>query len=108
MVVQTQRGHDARRKVLDKNVGVSKQSVEQRFAGCSLQVERYALLVRIQICEQQAAFLVRLVVGEGRQAAGRVALRSLDLDDLSAEIGKEFGAVGAGDMLREVEYADAL
>ena len=51
---------------------------------------------------------MRLVVGEGRQAAGRVALRSLDLDDLSAEIGKEFGAVGAGDMLREVEYADAL
>ena len=47
---------------------------------------------------------MRLIAGKWRQAAGRVALRSLDLDDLSAEIGKEFGAVGAGDMLREVEY----
>ena len=82
--------------------------MEQRFAGCSLQVERYAFLVSIQVCEQHAAFLVRLIAGEWRKAAGRVTLRSLDLNDVSAEIGKEFGAVGAGDMLREVEYADAL
>ena len=52
--------------------------------------------------------MVRLIASKWRKAAGRVTLRSLDLNDVSAEIGKEFGAVGSGDMLCEVEYSDAL
>ena len=52
--------------------------------------------------------MVRLVTGEWRQAARRVALGTLYLDDLRAEVGEQLGAVRTGDMVREVENADAL
>lgn len=34
---------------------------------------------------------------------GRVALRSLDLDDLASEISEDHGGVGPGDDAREVD-----
>ena len=52
--------------------------------------------------------MVWIVAGEGRYATGGVALKPLNLDDFRAEIGEELGAVGACDMVREVEYAYAL
>ena len=82
--------------------------MEQRPAGGRLQIERYTLLVRVQIGEQKAALMMRFVAGEGRQTARRIPLRSLDLDDLCAEVGKELRAVRAGDMVCQVKDAHAL
>src|SRR5262249_3792040 len=46
------------------------------------------------------------VLGKGRHAARHVALRRLDLDHVRTEVGKEHGAEGAGERLRQVEDAD--
>ena len=51
---------------------------------------------------------MRLVAGEGRQTAGAVSLRPLDLNYLRAEIGEELSAVGTCHKVAKVEHAHAL
>ena len=97
-----------RREILHKDVSVCQQSVEQRYAGGGFEVEIYALLVRIQICEQKTVFKMGFAVCKRRQATGGVALKPFYLDYIGSKVSEELGAVGTGDMVRQVEYSHAL
>ena len=62
------------------------------------------LLVAIEGKEEAAGTPVR----RDRWVAPEIALRGLDLDDLSSEIGEHLRAVGAGDDLAELQNPNAL
>lgn len=47
------------------------------------------------------------VIRKRAEAAGVVALRRLDLDDFSAEVREEAGAIRPGDSLREIDDTSA-
>ena len=108
VVVKTERGHDARVEILDKDIRFDQELLEEGSSGGGLQVERNALLASVQVGEQQAAFGVRLVFRERRQTAGGITAGPLDLDDVRAEVGEELGAVRARDVVGKVEDARAL
>src|SRR4051794_14218053 len=45
---------------------------------------------------------------DATQPAHRIASRRLDLDHIGAQIGKDLTGIGAGQILAEIQYADAL
>ena len=100
--------HHPRRFALDKHVRVRQQLAEDDAPALRLEVERDALLARVQVEEETALVVVWHIVRERPQPPGIVALRRLDLNDLSAEVCQELRAIRARNPLREIDDADAF
>ena len=98
---------DAGAVVFDDDVGPGGEAGDDAGGGGVFEVDDDAALVGIEVEEEGAFFGVRFVVGEGAEAAGAVAGGGLDFDGISAVVGEEFGAVGAGDVMGEVEDFEA-
>jgi hypothetical protein len=96
--------HGPGAEVLDDHVGLAQEIVEQRAAARVLQVEREALLVRVE--EEEAPAVDAGPVAQ-REAVGLAGER-LDLDDLGAQPREELRAGRAGLVLAEVDDADAV
>ena len=71
-------------------------------------IEDDAAFAGVEIEEEGARLGVGTVAGEGSGAAGLVALRRLDLDNVGPELSELFRAEGAGGPLREVEDREAV
>ena len=108
VVAEAERREAAGSFAFDEDVGVGEQFAEDDAAALRLDVKRQALLVGVEVEEEAALVGVGDVAREGAEAAGVVALRRLDLDDLRAEVGEEARGVGAGDALGEVDDAGAF
>jgi hypothetical protein len=72
----------------------------------SLEIGRETALVSIDRMEQGAVVVERLV-GDIELPAKVAADRSLDFDDVGAEIGEAHRARRPGEKLREIQYDDA-
>jgi hypothetical protein len=97
--------HPARRLVLGDHVCAPDHVEEHGLALRALEIERHALLVRVEEEEVAAvdARLLRAAVTARLAPAGL-----LDLDDVGAEPREQLRARGAGFELGEVEHADAV
>ena len=95
----------ARAEVLDEHVGTVDQPEQHVAVGGVLQVERDRPLVAVDELPPQAGSVTGIAP---RHVAQRIAaVRSLDLDDIGAEVGQVAGAVRSGDHGGEVEHPQA-
>ena len=90
--------------VLDQHAGVGDEPPQIRLALVGLEVERDGLLVAVGELPEIGVGLAR--TGPAH-AAGRIATRRLDLDDLGAEIGEVSPGSRAGHHRGELDDADA-
>ena len=93
--------------VLDQDVGFVRERPELDSVRLDIEIEYLGTLARIEIKKECTAFGMGSIVGEGTTLARRVSTRALDLDDVGAEVGEQFGAVGCGHVFGEFEYAQA-
>jgi hypothetical protein len=93
-VVDAEPMHHARTHVLHHHVGAHGQAVHDGAAVGRLQVEGDGPLAPVPAVE-------------ARQLAEGVALERFHLDDGGAHVGQHHGAVGAGDVGREIDDPDA-
>ena len=106
-VVQAQGRQYAGREVFHQRIGVGEQLQQDGAPGFRFEIEGDAALAAVEIEERQALFGVWFVVVKGRQPAGRVAAGPFNFEDVRAEIGQQFGGVGAGDVVSQVDDLDA-
>ena len=91
-------------EVLDEDVARPGQLGHQLASGLGRKIDGDAALATILLHEVRA-----VAVDDHRQPSGRVtARRRLDLDHIGAEPGEQQGAGRAGEILGEVEHADAV
>ena len=90
-----------------RTVATRHECTYQFLAAAMLQINCDALFIRIQMEEQPAFFRMRLIARKGASLSCRVAtVRPFNLDDFGAVRRQQFGAVGSGDMVREVQHGD--
>ena len=90
--------HDSRAEILQHDIGTVDEFPEDLEILLVLEVELEAALVPVPQHERR-----RLALEERRRAAHRIALGTLDLDDVGAHVGELHAAERAGEMGREVE-----
>ncbi|MNS98625.1 hypothetical protein D3C72_1329970 [compost metagenome] len=93
---------DAGAKILDQDVGLLCHLRQQGFAPRLAGIHAYAALAHV-VGDRQRAF----AVAHDADMAAPIAIRRLYLHDISALLPEDLGAVGAGDSLAEVQYAQA-
>ena len=76
-------------------------------AALFFQVNGDAALVGVQMQEQSALFWMAGIAWERANPARAVSVGRFDLDNVRAEIGQKFGAIGAGDIVGEIEDLQA-
>ena len=104
LVGQTQALHRAGAEILHQHIGLLDQAADDGLAGRGLEVDGNALLVAVDALVVTAE-VTCLVVGKvRRRAAGHVAPGRLHLDHLGALVGKQHGAEGSGQHLRQVDH----
>ena len=94
--------------ILKQNIGSGNELFEDLAARLSLKVQGNALLVRVFIEENTGCFRVHLIVQIRSVLTRNIALRSFDLDDLRAKIGKHLCAMRAGDEAAVFQHLHAV
>ena len=102
-MVEAKPRHHAGAKVFHHDVGFPSQFVDDGFGRIGLQIDRDAFLAAVECAEIGAAALP-----QWRSRADQISLRSLDLDDFSAKVGHQAGAMRAGQHRGEIQHPDAL
>ena len=95
------------REVFHDDVGLGGEGADALRAGGIGHVEDAGALVGVEVEKEAGALVVRLVAGEGTEAAEGVALGRLDLEHVGAVVGEQLGRVGTGDLTGEIEDADS-
>ena len=104
-VVQAQGRHRAGTEVLHHDIGGGQQFEKNRAAALGFQVQGDAAFVGVEMQEQAAAFRMRQATRKRGDPACRIApSRRFYLDDVGAVVGQEFGAEGARDVARQIQY----
>ena len=97
-------GH-ARTVALHHNIGPLGQPPDDRSGGVPLQIQRNAALVRVQMQKQPALFGMGNIPGKGPDPPRPVPRRRvLHLDNIRPVVRQQLDAVGAGDVVRKIEY----
>ena len=107
LVIQPQGRQHPGRKVLHQRIGIGQQFQQNGAPGFRFQVEGKAAFAGVEVQERQALVGMGVVVVKGRQPARRVAAGPFHLQHLGAEVGQQFGGVGAGDVVGKVDDFDA-
>ncbi|MDT4875913.1 hypothetical protein FQZ97_1113170 [compost metagenome] len=94
--------HHTRTEVLQYDVGLFHEPADRREVLCILEIQRDALLSRIQLAEVRT-----LAFSQGRPQAHVIPSGWLDLDHVCAQIGEQAAAVGAGHHDREIQNPQA-
>ena len=102
-IAEPERGDRLGPHRVDEHVGPRHQRPQGVLAGAGAQVEHHAALAAVHVDEDAAHARLR----RGRDVAGRVAGRRLDLDHVGAHVGHDLGAVGPHDHRRQVDHAHA-
>jgi hypothetical protein len=92
---------------MNQNVGAIEQRTEQIPIAALLQVQHGAAFVGIEIEKQTAMFGVGNIVEKRTAPAHDIAARRLDLDDVGAEISKQFGCPRRRYALAILDHPDA-
>ena len=95
---KTEPVEDAGTVVFDQDIGLVDQLQQRRLVVGLLQVQHNRPLVAVPGHEWRA-----FAIDEGRHAAGGIALRRLDLDDLGAMVGQQHRAVRAREVAGQVQ-----
>ena len=109
LVVEPEPGEAIAPEVLDQDVRVGQQPAQDRRAVGALEVEAEAALVAVDREEIGGGPRPGLDRADPRRtpAAGRIALRWLDLDHLGAEVAEQHRAVRPGQDRRAVDDAES-
>ena len=91
-----------------QDVRVRDEPLDQRTPILGKHVERDTELVAVEVDELRALLDIGYIAGEVAEAAGVVAFRRFDLDDLGAEVCEELGGRGAGEALAQFKDTDAM
>src|SRR5690606_19590822 len=100
---------DAHTEIVENHVGAAYQVFEHGQARFAFQVDAYAVLVPVQR-QVVRAHAVAGIVGIAFQQPARAFPMAgrLDLDGTRAQVGKQHGAVGAGQHVGQVQYGDVF
>src|SRR4051812_33560119 len=91
-------------EAFDQNIGKLHQPLEGGPVRIGLEIEMDNGLASVdQLVTRREAVRV-----DATQPAHRIASRRLDLDHIGAQIGKDLTGIGAGQILAEIQYPDAL
>ena len=91
-VVQAPCAHLSRPVVFYQYIRPVDEAQEQVAPGGAAHITGNAALVGIVDKKQAAFFRVRYILREGTRAAGRIALRQLDFDDIGTVVTEQLGA----------------
>ena len=108
VIVQSIRGTLRRRHVMDQHVGAGKQVAQGIAVRRLVQVQDDTGFIRIEVEEQSALFRICHVARKRTAAAGKVALRRLDLDHLRAEQRKQLAGKGGRDSLAALDHGNSI
>jgi hypothetical protein len=102
-IAEPERGDGLGSHGVDEHVGPRDQRAQGVLAGAGAQIEDDAALAAVHVDEDPG----HAGLGRGRDVAGAVSGRRLDLDHVGAHVGHDLGAVGPHDHRRQVDHAHA-
>ena len=105
LVVDAELLHRSRPIILDNHVRRLGEAEERLASGLAFEVEGDRALVAVHVEETEAVVALEL---EPHGAAGLIALRRLDLDDVRPEVGQKHAAERARHDLADIEHPDGL
>ena len=102
--VQTHRDSRRRAVVMNDHIHISDQPMQQATSRGVIQIERYALLARVQIQIQPAAFGMRIILRKRPPPPGNVAGNRLHLDHPRPQRSQKLAAIRPGNQRRNLQH----